>query len=134
MFLEHRILELAGLPFENQGDDKVRVDSDSPVTLFPWRVRLRVVRRQNHTRRATDVTSTGCWGQTAEKQEKCGYCVLDCKIHTNNMKTSHYITLSRSFTNRIHMMGGGGGVTVRLGVLPKEKKILSSVGMELPTN
>lgn len=54
-------LNLSCLPFEDEGNDKVRVDSDSPVTLFPSRVGLRVVGRQNHSRRAADVSTTGRW-------------------------------------------------------------------------
>lgn len=52
------------LPLEYESNDKVRTDSDSPITLFPWRVRLGVVWRQNYPSGSADVASTCCWGQT----------------------------------------------------------------------
>lgn len=47
------------LPLEDEGNNKVWVHSDSPVALFPRGVRLGVVRRQNYSRRTTDVASAG---------------------------------------------------------------------------
>lgn len=60
---------LSGLPFEDEGNDKVRVDPDSPITLFPRGVRLGVVRRQNYSRRAADVTPTCRWRQTDDERQ-----------------------------------------------------------------
>lgn len=65
----YHVLNIGGLPFEDEGNDKVRVDSDSPVTLFPRRVRLGVVRRQNYPRGSTDVTPTGCCRQAERERE-----------------------------------------------------------------
>lgn len=42
------ILNFGGLPFEDESNDKVGVDSDPPIALFPRGVRLGVVRRQNY--------------------------------------------------------------------------------------
>lgn len=68
--IRSHVLNLGGLPFEDESNDKVRVDSDSPVTLFPRGVRLGVVRRQNYSRRAADVSSTCRWRQTNSERER----------------------------------------------------------------
>lgn len=52
------------LPFKDESNDKVRVDSDSPVALLPCGVRLGVVRGEDHPRRAADVTPTCRCNQT----------------------------------------------------------------------
>lgn len=58
-------------PFEHQGDDKVRVHFYPPVAFLPRRVRLGVVRGQDHARRASQVPSTrSCHG----RGNKAGQC------------------------------------------------------------
>lgn len=47
--IQSYVSNCGGLPFEDESNDKVWVDPDSPITLFPRRVRLRVVRRQNYS-------------------------------------------------------------------------------------
>lgn len=57
------------LPFKDESNDKVWVDSDSPVTLLPRGVRLRVVRREDYTGRTADVSPACRWNQTRDEIE-----------------------------------------------------------------
>ena len=68
--IQSHVLNSSGLPFKDESNYKIRVDSDSPVALFPWRVRLGVVRRQNYSRRAADITPACDWRQTNSKRER----------------------------------------------------------------
>lgn len=55
---DHRPAVTVTVPFEYQGDDKVGVHPDPPVTLLPWGVRLWVVGGQDDSRRACQIPAT----------------------------------------------------------------------------
>lgn len=49
------------LPDKGQGQDVVRVDSNEPITILGVGIRMWVVRRQNKSTGASQISTTRCY-------------------------------------------------------------------------